>query len=177
VAETPFLRMGKNGNDGKVAGRVIIVNLTDVQPNKARTKSGKRKGRGHAAGQGKTAGRGEKGQKHRDTVSPGFEGGRTPLYRRLPKLRGQTNRAHNIGIFRKEHSIVNVQQLNQFRKGTTVTPQLALESGLISKLQDGLKILGDGELKKTLTVKAHAFSQSAREKIEQAGGTVEVIEP
>lgn len=153
------------------------MNLTDVEPNKARTKSRKRKGRGHATGQGKTAGRGEKGQKHRNNIPPGFEGGQNPLYRRLPKLRGQTNRAHNIGIFRKEYSVINVEQLNQFRKGTTVTPELALESGLIGKLRDGLKILGEGELKKALEVTAHAFSRSAREKIEQVGGTAEVIEP
>ena len=152
------------------------MNLTNVRPNKARSKSRNRVGRGHAAGQGKTCGRGEKGQKHRDTIPPGFEGGRTPLYRRLPKLRGQSNRAHNIGIFRQEYSILNVEQLNRFRKGTTVTPQLALSSGAISKLNDGLKILGEGELKKALTVRAHAFSQSARQKIEQAGGQVEVIE-
>ncbi len=91
-------------------------------------------------------------------------------------MRGQSNRAHNIGIFRQEYSILNVEQLNRFRKGTTVTPQLALSSGAISKLNDGLKILGEGELKKALTVRAHAFSQSARQKIEQAGGQVEVIE-
>ena len=152
------------------------MDLTDVRPNKARSKTGKRKGRGHAAGQGKTAGRGEKGQKHRFKVPVAFEGGQNPLYRRIPKLRGQTNRAHNIGIFRREYSTVNVEQLNRFRKGTTVTPELVLESGLVSKLRNGLKILGQGELKKALEVKAHAFSQSAREKIEQADGSVEVIE-
>jgi len=151
------------------------MKLTDVKPNEARMKTRKRKGRGHAAGQGKTSGRGQKGQKQRTSIPPAFEGGQNPLYRRLPKLRGQTNRAHNIGIFRKEYSIVNVEQLNRFRKGTTVTPQLLVESGLISKLRNGVKILGDGELKKALEVRVHAFSQSARDKIEQAGGSAEVI--
>jgi len=152
------------------------MKLSDLKPNKARTEVRKRKGRGHAAGQGKTAGRGQKGQKQRTNVPPAFEGGQNPLYRRLPKLRGQTNRAHNIGIFRKEYQVINVEQLNRFRKGTTVTPELAVARGLISKLGDGLKILGNGELKKSLEVKAHAFSQSARAKIEGAGGSVEVIE-
>ena len=152
------------------------MSLSDVRPNKARAKSPRRKGRGHAAGQGKTAGRGEKGQTHRRTIPPGFQGGQNPLFRRVPKLRGQTNRAHNIGIFRHEYSTVNVFQLNRFRKGSKLTPERLLESGLIRKLRDGLKILGHGELSKALTVQAHAFSASAREKIEQVGGTVEVIQ-
>lgn len=152
------------------------MNLTDMRPSKARTKSAKRKGRGHAAGQGKTAGRGEKGQTHRYSIPIAFEGGQTPLYRRIPKLRGQSNRAHNIGIFRREYSTINLFQLNCFRQDTTVTPELLLKTGLIRKLRDGLKILGQGELQKALEVKAHAFSQSAREKIEQAGGSVEVIQ-
>ena len=152
------------------------MSLSEVRPNKARAKSPKRKGRGHAAGQGKTAGRGEKGQTHRRTIPPGFQGGQNPLFRRVPKLRGQTNRAHNIGIFWREYSTVNVCQLNRFREGSNLTPERLLESGLIRKLRDGLKILGHGELSKALAVQAHAFSASAREKIEQAGGTVEVIQ-
>lgn len=152
------------------------MDLCDVKPNKSRQKSRKRKGRGIAAGQGKTAGRGEKGQKHRFKVRPGFEGGQTPLYRRLPKLRGQSNRAHNIGIFRKQYTVINVSQLDRFPEGTEVTPQVVLDSGLVGKLRDGLKVLGEGEMPYELTVKAHAFSKSAREKIEAAGGTTEVVD-
>jgi len=152
------------------------MDLCDVKPNKARQKSGKRKGRGIAAGQGKTAGRGEKGQKHRYSIKPGFEGGQTPLYRRLPKLRGQSNKAHNIGIFRKEIQIVNVGDLERFADDADISPQVLLAEGLLSKLGDGVKVLGDGELSRKLNVKAHAFSRSAREKIEAAGGTAEVID-
>ena len=152
------------------------MDLCDVKPNKARHKSAKRKGRGIAAGQGKTCGRGEKGQKQRFSIKPGFEGGQTPLYRRLPKLRGQSNKAHNIGIFRKEYQVVNVGDLERFAEGTAVSPQVLLDSGLISKIGDGVKILGDGELSCKLDVRAHAFSGSAREKIEAAGGSAEVID-
>ena len=137
----------------------------------------RRVGRGHAAGQGKTCGRGQKGQKARGSVSRGFEGGQTPLYKRLPKLRGQSNKAHNIGMFRAEHSILNVSQLERFEAGSEVTPDSVLTEGLVSKMgKKGLKILGEGDLSKALAVKAHAFSASAIEKIEKAGGSVEVIE-
>ncbi len=152
------------------------MDLSDVKPNKARHKSAKRKGRGISAGQGKTCGRGQKGQKQHSSVKPGFEGGQTPLYRRLPKLRGQSNKAQNIGIFRKEYQIVNVRDLERFDEGSVVSPQVLLDRGLISKIGDGVKILGDGELSCKLDVKAHAFSRSACEKIEAAGGTVEVID-
>jgi len=152
------------------------MDLSDVKPNKARHKSAKRKGRGVSGGQGKTCGRGESGQKHRFSIKPGFEGGQTPLYRRLPKLRGQSNKAHNIGIFRKEYQVVNVGDLERFAEGSTVSLRVLLDSGLISKIGDGVKILGDGELSCKLEVRAHAFSKSAREKIQAAGGSAEAID-
>ncbi|WP_427340476.1 50S ribosomal protein L15 [Caloranaerobacter sp. DY30410] len=146
------------------------MKLHELRPNEGSTKARKRLGRGTATGQGKTAGRGQKGQKARSGggVRPGFEGGQMPLYRRLPK-RGFTNR------FAKEYVIVNVETLNRFEDNTEVTPELLLETGIIKKVMDGVKILGDGELNKKLTVKAHKFSKSAIEKIEGVGGKVEVI--
>lgn len=130
----------------------------------------KRVGRGHGSGNGKTAGKGHKGQKARSGggVRLGFEGGQTPLARRLPK-RGFTN------FNRKEYAIVNVESLNRFDAGTEVTPELLVESGLVRKELDGIKILGQGELEKSLTVKANKFSKSAVTVIEQAGGKAEVI--
>lgn len=152
------------------------MDLSDLKPHPKSRSSRKRIGRGIAAGQGKTSGRGEKGQKHRYSIPPGFEGGQTPLYRRLPKLRGVSNAAHNIGIFRKEFAIVNVGSLaDRFEADAEVTPESLLASGLISKVLDGVKILGDGEIDIALKVRAHKFSASAREKIEAANGSVEVI--
>jgi len=152
------------------------MDLTDTGPNQARKTSRKRVGRGHGSGSGKTSGRGQKGQKARYSIARGFEGGQTPLYKRLPKLRGQSNKAHNIGIFRQRHTTVNVGDLQRLAEGTEVTPELLMEIGMINKLEaKGLKILGDGDLTTALTVKAHAFSNSAKEKIEAAGGTAEVI--
>ena len=129
-----------------------------------------RVGRGHGSGNGKTAGRGQKGQNSRSGggVRLGFEGGQTPLARRLPK-RGFTN------FNRKEYAIVNVASLNKFEDGTEVTPELLIECGLVKKELDGIKILGEGELEKKLTVKANKFSKSAIDTIEQAGGKAEVI--
>lgn len=129
-----------------------------------------RVGRGIGARKSKTAGRGNKGQRSRRGFSQraGFEGGQMPLHRRLPK-RGFTN------IFRREFAIVNVGALNRFAEGTRVTPELLAAQGVVSKPGDGVKVLGEGELKVKLTVAAHAFSQSARSKIEAAGGTVEVL--
>jgi len=152
------------------------MDLSELKPNKSRQKSRKRKGRGVGAGQGKTSGRGEGGQKQRFSIKRGFEGGQTPLYRRIPKLRGQTNKAQNIGIFLKEYAVVNVGQLERFPEGSEVTPEVMVASGVVRKLRDGLKILGEGEIGHKLDVKAHGFSESAREKIEAAGGTVEVID-
>ena len=129
-----------------------------------------RVGRGHGSGNGKTAGRGQKGQNSRSGggVRLGFEGGQTPLARRLPK-RGFTN------FNRKEYAIVNVASLNKFEDGTEVTAELLIECGLVKKELDGIKILGEGELEKKLTVKANKFSKSAIATIEQAGGKAEAI--
>lgn len=152
------------------------MDLSELRPNKSRRKARKRIGRGIAAGQGKTSGRGEKGQKHRYSIKPGFEGGQTPLYRRVPMLRGISKAAHNIGIFRKEFAVVNVGSLaEKFDADAEVTPEALLACGLITKTLDGVKILGRGEIDKPLTVRANAFSDSAREKIEAANGTAEVI--
>lgn len=132
--------------------------------------SKKRIGRGHASGTGKTAGKGHKGQNARSGggVRLGFEGGQTPLARRLPK-RGFTN------FTRKEYAIVNVESLNKFDANVEITPELLIETGLVKKELDGIKILGQGELEKALTVKANKFSKSAIATIEKAGGKVEVI--
>lgn len=138
-------------------------------------KGRKRVGRGHGSGSGKTAGRGMKGQHARNTVAVGFEGGQNPLFMRLPHRRGISNKSHNIGIFRKTFATVNVSRLCQFEAGTEVTPELLMATGVVKKLGDGLKILGNGELDRALNVKAHAFSASALDKIEKAGGTAEVI--
>ncbi len=128
-----------------------------------------RRGRGESSGNGKTAGKGNKGQIARSGhTRPGFEGGQMPLYRRLPK-RGFTNRNS------KDLTSINVSVLNRFEDGAVVDIEALLESGAISKVRDGVKILGNGELTKKLTVKVNAVSASAKEKIEAAGGTVEVI--
>ena len=130
----------------------------------------KRIGRGQGSGNGKTAGKGHKGQNARSGggVALGFEGGQTPLYKRIPK-RGFTN------YTRKEYAIVNVASLNVFEDGATVSPELLKEMGLVKKQLDGIKVLGCGELTKKLTVKANKFSATAKESIEKAGGIVEVI--
>lgn len=128
-----------------------------------------RKGRGHASGNGKTAGKGHKGQKARSGgPRPGFEGGQMPLYRRIPK-RGFTNRNT------KDIVAINVSALERFEDGAEVTVAALLESGAISHARDGVKILGNGEITKKLNVKVNAVSESAKAKIEAAGGTVEVI--
>lgn len=147
------------------------MKLHELRPNAGGgSKKTKRLGRGTATGQGKTAGRGQKGQKSRSGggVRPGFEGGQMPLYRRLPK-RGFTN------IFAKEYAIVNIDCLNVFEDGTDVTPELLIETGVIKKALDGVKVLGNGELSKKLNIKATKFSKTAVEKIEANGGKVEVI--
>jgi large subunit ribosomal protein L15 len=129
-----------------------------------------RKGRGVGSGNGKNAGSGNKGQNSRTGggVRPGFEGGQNPLFRRLPKF-GFKNGG------RKEYAIVNLSNLNRFEDGTVVTPTLLIEKGLVTKELDGVKILGNGELTKKLTVQAHKFSKSAREAIIKLGGTVEEL--
>lgn len=146
------------------------MKLHELKPAVGSKKAPKRVGRGTGSGFGRNAGKGEKGQNARSGggVRPGFEGGQMPLYRRLPK-RGFTN------IFAKEITAINVERLNIFEDGTEVTPELLVETGVISKINDGVKILGNGEITKKLTVKAHKFSKTASEKIEAAGGKAEVI--
>ena len=146
------------------------MKLHELKPAAGSKKAPKRVGRGTGSGLGRNAGKGEKGQKARSGggVRPGFEGGQMPLYRRLPK-RGFTN------IFAKEYVELNVDRLNIFDNGTEVTPELLLEKKVVSKLKDGVKILGNGNLEKSLTVKATKFSKTAAEKIEAAGGKAEVI--
>ncbi|RPI25923.1 MAG: 50S ribosomal protein L15 [Acidobacteria bacterium] len=146
------------------------MELHNLRPEKGANKKSKRVGRGPGSGHGKTATRGEKGQKSRSGFSqkPGFEGGQMPLHRRIPK-RGFTNK------FAREYSVLNVKDLNRFEDGTEVTPDLLTQLGLIRKGKDGVRILGEGELTRKLTVRAHHFSGSARQKIEQAGGSVEVV--
>lgn len=146
------------------------MKLHEIKAPVGATKAPKRKGRGTASGQGKTGGRGMNGQNSRSGggVRLGFEGGQMPLYRRLPK-RGFTN------IWATEYAIINVDDLNKFEAGTTVTPEMLKEAGIIKKMQDGVKVLGNGELAKNVSVKAHKFSKTAIEKIEAAGGKAEVI--
>ena len=146
------------------------MKLSELSPAPGSVKKNFRKGRGHASGNGKQAGRGHKGQNARSGggVRPGFEGGQMPLYRRLPK-RGFTN------IFAKKYIEVYVSSLNKFEDGTEVTAQLLLENGIISKIADGIVVLGNGDLNKKLVVKAAKFTKSAQEKIEAAGGKAEVI--
>ena len=146
------------------------MNLHDLSPAEGSVKSNYRKGRGHGSGNGKTAGRGHKGQKARSGggVRVGFEGGQMPLARRIPK-RG----FHNI--FAKPLEIVNVSALNKFEDGATVNVCDLLEKGILSKCEYGVKILGNGSVSKKLTVRATAFSASAKEKIEAASGKAEVV--
>ena len=146
------------------------MQLHELAPVEGSTKEAKRKGRGVGTGNGKTAGRGHKGQKARTGggVRPGFEGGQMPLARRVPK-RGFTN------IFAKKYAFVNVCDLSVFRSGETVDAEKLRKKGLINKEYDGVKILGHGEISKKLTVKAAKFSESAKAKIEAAGGKAEVI--
>ena len=144
--------------------------IHELSPVAGSTHVDKRKGRGHATGNGKTAGRGHKGQKARSGggVRIGFEGGQMPLARRVPK-RGFNN------IFAKPLESVNVSALNRFEDGAVVDAQTLLESGVISKCKYGVKILGNGELTKKLTVRVSAFSETAKQKIEAAGGKTEVV--
>ncbi len=151
------------------------MRIGELRPMDGAKKQRKRVGRGMASGHGKTSTRGMKGQKARGQVRPGFEGGQTPLYRRLRKQRGMGQSARNLGVFRRSYSELNVGALDAFDAGTTVTPELLKEAGVVKKLNDGLRVLGEGELSKALTVRAHHFSASARAKIEAAGGSVEVI--
>ena len=147
------------------------MKLDELRPAAGSSREAYRKGRGHGSGNGKTAGRGHKGQKSRSGggVRPGFEGGQTPLYRRMPK------RGFNNKNFANVYAEVNVSALDVFEDGAVIDAAVLAEAGLINKLYDGVKILGNGELTKNLTVKATCFTKSASEKIEKAGGKAEVI--
>ena len=153
-----------------------LSNLKPAQPRRAR----KRVGRGLGSGKGRYSGRGIKGQKARSgshTMRPGFEGGQMPIYMRIGKSRGNTSKdAMPVGPFRTYTQPVNVASLDRFDAGTEVTPELLKQAGLIRSLRKDVKILGNGELSTKLTVSAHAVSATAREKIEGAGGTCQLIE-
>ena len=147
------------------------MKLHELRPSEGAFKTSKRLGRGTGSGLGKTSGKGHKGQNARSGggVRPGFEGGQLPLFRRLPK-RGFSN-----AMFKVEYATINVSDLEKFEDGAVVTPELLKEMGILKKQLAGVKVLGNGELTKKLTVKAHKFSQSAIEKIEAIGGKAEVI--
>ena len=146
------------------------MKLHELQPTAGSRQANWRRGRGEASGNGKTAGKGHKGQNSRSGggVRLGFEGGQLPLFRALPK-RGFKNVNH------VNYAVINVSSLERFKEGTLVTPALLVESGLVRKEYDGIKVLGKGELNVALTVQAHKFSKSAEEAITKAGGKIEVI--
>ena len=146
------------------------MNLHEMKYNDGARKDIKRLGRGQGSGQGKTAGKGHKGQNARSGggVAIGFEGGQTPFFKSMPK-RGFTN------FNRLEYAVVNLTELNRFEDGTTVTPELLKQAGIVRKQLDGIKVLGNGKLEKKLTVSCHKISKSAQAAIEKAGGKVEVI--
>jgi large subunit ribosomal protein L15 len=147
------------------------MKLHELEKNIGATHAKKRVGRGPGSGLGKTSGRGQKGQKARSggSINPVFEGGQLPLYRRIPK-RGFTN-----AKFKTVYAVINVADLNVFEDGTVVTPALLKETGLVKNQLDGIKVLGNGNLEKKLTIQANKFSASALEKIKEAGSKAEVI--
>ena len=147
------------------------MKLHELSPQEGSVKEGFRKGRGAGSGNGKTAGKGHKGQNARSGggVRPGFEGGQLPLYRKLPK------RGFNNARFGMKYTIINVDSLNKFNDGEVVDSAALLAMGIVAKVNDGIKVLGEGELTKKLTVKAAVFSASAKEKIEAVGGKTEVV--
>ena len=147
------------------------MKLHELSPAEGSVKESFRKGRGAGSGNGKTAGKGHKGQNARSGggVRPGFEGGQLPLYRKLPK------RGFNNARFGKQYTVINVESLNKFNDGDVVDSAALLAVGLVDTVVDGIKVLGEGELTKKLTVKAKVFSASAKEKIEAVGGKTEVV--
>lgn len=147
------------------------MKLHELRPQDGSVKTRKRVGRGIGSGTGKTSGKGQKGQNSRSGggVRIGFEGGQLPLFRRLSK------RGFNNYNFRTTYATINISDLERFEENSVVTPELLIESGLIKKQLDGIKVLGQGELTKKLTVKAHKFSNTAKQKIEAIGGKTEVI--
>ncbi|MFZ2331016.1 MAG: 50S ribosomal protein L15 [Atribacterota bacterium] len=146
------------------------MKMNSLKPNPGSIKSRKRVGRGNSSGHGSTSGRGTKGQKSRSgsKISSYFEGGQMPLSRRVPK-RGFRN------VFRNKYAIINIEQLNKFDDGEVITPERMIRNGMVKKLLNGIKILSKGEINKKITVQAHKFSKEAINKIEAAGGKVEVI--
>jgi len=153
-----------------------LLTLINLRPGKGARKKRKRVGRGIGSGHGKTSTRGQKGQHARNHVVAGFEGGQTPLHRRLPKLRGKGKGAMPLGPTRKVYGLVNLHQLSTLSAGTVVTAAQLRECGLVKGRHDGLRVLGFGELSVALTVHANHFSQKAREAIEAAGGTAQIVE-
>jgi large subunit ribosomal protein L15 len=148
----------------------MMMRINDLSPLKGSRRPKKRVGRGPGSGHGKTSCRGHKGQKSRSggSIAPGFEGGQMPLQRRLPK-RGFTN------IFKKEYALINIRDLSGFDPDSTLDIEALENAGLVREIKDGVKLLGDGEISHPLVIKVHKASKSAREKIEAAGGKVEVI--
>lgn len=144
------------------------MRLNDLRPAAGSAKPRKRVGRGIGSGHGKTSTRGHKGDKARGSTKPGFEGGQTPLHRRLPQKRGFTN------IFKKEYAIVNLETIAKFDEDV-ITPELLLQKGAIKDVKSGVRVLGRGEIGKAVTIRAHYFSKTADEKIKASGGTAEVI--
>lgn len=147
------------------------MKLHELRPPAGARRKAKRVGRGIGSGLGKTSGRGQKGQGARSggLKGPGFEGGQTPLQRQLPK------RGFNNARFTRRYATVNVEQLNRFEPNTVVTPELLIESRLVRDAKDGIKVLGDGEITRPLTVRVHACSRAAADKIRAVGGNIEVI--
>ena len=145
------------------------MNLAELKPNEGAKRPRKRIGRGPGSGTGKTSGGGHKGDKARGNTKPGFEGGQTPLHRRLPQRRGFT------AIDKTVYAVVNLSALERFDNGAVVTIETLVDTGLVGSVKDGVKILGSGELTKKLTVRATQFSKSAEEKITALGGTVEIV--
>ena len=152
-----------------------LLTLTNIKSAPGARKRKKRVGRGIGSGHGKTSTRGQKGQNARNKVHPGFEGGQTPLFRRLPKLRGKGKGAMPIGLTRKVYGEINLRQLDLLDAGTVVTAELLRERGIINGRHDGLRVLGNGDITKALTIHAAHFTATAKEKIEAAGGTCEIV--
>lgn len=156
------------------------MELVDLRPAQGATRSRKIIGRGPGSGTGVRSGRGNKGDKARGSSKLGFEGGQTPLHRRLPKQRGigtgLTARGFNTGFFKSHYALVNLRDLEaKFEAGAEITPEILLERRVIKEAKDGVKILGDGKLSKSLTIRAHKFSEAAKAAIEAAGGTAEQL--
>ena len=152
-----------------------LLTLTNLKPAPGSRKKKKRVGRGIGSGHGKTSTRGHNGQHARNTTARGNEGGQTPLYQRLPKLRGKAKGAMPLGPTRKHYGIVNLETLDRLESGATVTAATLRANGMVKGRWDGLRVLGVGEITKPLTIQANHFTATAREKIEAAGGTAELI--